>query len=82
MSLLERLVEEQRTKGLSDRAFARRLGVSQTLWTHTRSGKVQMGMKILAAVVREFPLLGNEVIKYLATYGVGTTPNSEQDQNP
>jgi transcriptional regulator with XRE-family HTH domain len=72
MDLLGKLIEEQRTSGLSDRAFARRLGVSQALWSTTRSGKAVVGSKILAACAREFPELGPDILRYLA--------NSQQDK--
>jgi transcriptional regulator with XRE-family HTH domain len=67
MSLLAKLIDEQRRRSLSDRAFARRLGVSQALWTNTRTGKVSPGIKVLAATAKEFPSLSDEIIRYLAT---------------
>jgi transcriptional regulator with XRE-family HTH domain len=66
MDLLGKLIEEQRRSGLSDRAFARRLGVSQALWSTTRSGKAVIGSKILAACAREFPQMGEDILRYLA----------------
>lgn len=65
MDLLNKLIEEQRSSGASDRVFARRLGVSQPLWTTTRRGKVAIGSKILAATAREFPQFGRAILAYL-----------------
>ena len=72
MNLLDKVIEEQRKGGLSDRSFARQLGVSQALWTNTRRGKVPLGLKVLAGIAREFPRLGNEILKHL----VATAPRN------
>jgi transcriptional regulator with XRE-family HTH domain len=67
MQLIAVLVAEQKKLGLSDRAFARRLGVSQALWSNTKSGKWPVGRKLLAAVTREFPQLRTAVLTHLQT---------------
>jgi hypothetical protein len=66
MELVRRLKEEQAKLGLSDRAFARRLGVSSALWATTKSGKAPVGRKLMAATVREFPLLANDIVHHLS----------------
>ncbi len=67
MTLLERLIEKQMELELSDRAFARRRGISRDLWSKTRSGKAPIRFEILAGVMREFPAFAAEVLHYLAT---------------
>ena len=66
--LVDALIEQQRTLKLSDEAFARKLGISKSLWIMTRQGDVPVGMSLLAGVVREFGELRNEVIEALADY--------------
>jgi hypothetical protein len=43
MKLLERLVAIQTSKNLSDREFARLLGVSNTTWSDIKKGDVTIG---------------------------------------
>lgn len=78
MSLLDSLIEEQRRRSLSDRAFARLLGVSQALWSNTRTGKIPVGVKILSGVAREFPLLAKDILAYLASLAVERSPKEEE----
>lgn len=65
MDLVTHLVNEQRKLGLSDRAFARKLGVSSALWATTKAGKAPVGRKLMAATAREFPLLANDIVQHL-----------------
>ncbi|MEA2574257.1 MAG: hypothetical protein QOH93_1555 [Chloroflexia bacterium] len=67
-TLLEALVNRQRTLQLSDRAFARKLGISKALWVMTRQGDIRVGISVLAGVVREFSELSNEVLGVLAEH--------------
>lgn len=69
--LLDALVNQQRTLQLSDRAFARKLGISKSLWIMTRQGDVPVGISLLAGVVREFGDLRNEVLAVLAEHRAG-----------
>jgi hypothetical protein len=67
VNLVEKLIAEQERLKLSDRAFAKLLGVSQALWSNTKTQKWPVGRKIMAAAVREFPTLANDVLKHLQT---------------
>lgn len=66
MDLVNHLVKEQEKLGLSDRAFAKRLGVSSALWAMTKAGKSPVGRKLMASTAREFPLLANEIVQHLS----------------
>lgn len=57
--------------GLSDRAFAAKLGISKALWVMTRQGDVPVGISVLAGVVREFGDLKNEVLEVLREHRPG-----------
>lgn len=65
--LARKLIEKQDELDLSDREFARKLKVSQPLWTMTRRGKIPVGIRVLRGTVREFPTLGDVVLKDLAS---------------
>ncbi len=65
MSLNEKLTQLQTTLNLSDRDFAKRLGVSRTMWTRTRLGQRPIRFELLAGAVRAFPDLKPDVIRYL-----------------
>ena len=67
--LIELLQARQRELGLSDGAFARRLGVSRSLWIAVRSGRRAVGLNLLRGVVRAFPDLDDEVLDYLREDG-------------
>lgn len=70
MTLLERLVDKQKTLGLSDRKFAILLGVSDTMWLNTRRELRPIRFEVLAGAVRAFPqdtALRQEVLRYLET---------------
>ena len=55
-----------RSKGrVSDRAFATQLGVTNAAWSRIQSGKRQIGLKFLSAVVRNYPRLRRIAMKYL-----------------
>lgn len=69
MELIKRLTQEQEKLGLSDRAFARKLGVSSALWAMTKTGKSPVGRKLMAATMREFPILANDIVQHLAQVG-------------
>jgi lambda repressor-like predicted transcriptional regulator len=66
MDLVEQLVAEQMKLGLSDRGFARHLGVSSALWMTTKQRKVRPGQKIIKSAIKKFPLLANDIVRHLA----------------
>ena len=59
------LTERQRRLGLSDAAFARKLGVSPGLWSWTRTGKWPVGMKLLVGSLEAFRDLWPEAHLFL-----------------
>ncbi len=63
--LIERLITRQRELGLTDGEFARRLGISRTLWWAIRTGQRAMGLRSLRGIVRAFPDLDDEVLAFL-----------------
>ena len=67
--LIELLQARQRELGLSDGAFARRLGVSRSLWIAVQSGQRAVGLRLLRGVVRAFPDLDDDVLAFLRERG-------------
>jgi len=65
---VDRLRREQRRLGLSDSAFAKKLGVSRSVWVMSALGHRNVGMVLLAAAVRTFPELSGEALAYLKSY--------------
>jgi transcriptional regulator with XRE-family HTH domain len=63
--LIEELEAKRKELGLSDAAFARRLGVSRPLWVAVREGKRSVGMTLLRGAAREFPDLDGAVLAHL-----------------
>ncbi len=55
--LLTRVMDIQRAEGLSDREFARKLGLSNGQWSGVKSGRIRMGRKTLRALLRLYPQL-------------------------
>jgi hypothetical protein len=64
-TLLDKLVQIQTERGLSDRAFARVLHVSHSLWVKTRSRSYPIRYQLLAGVVLAFPHLEPDVLSHL-----------------
>lgn len=70
MDLLEQLIELQRSNGLSNRAFAGLLGISDAQWIYTKQGKREIRYEILSGALQAFPhneRLKQAVIEYLST---------------
>lgn len=65
MTLLERLEQIQKASALSDIKFAARLGITRVSWWNIRTGGREIGPKVLAAVMREFPDLKPFVLDYI-----------------
>jgi transcriptional regulator with XRE-family HTH domain len=63
--LIDLLEAKRKELGLSDAAFARRLGVSRPLWSATRSGTRAVNITLLRGVVRAFPEMDGDVLNYL-----------------
>jgi hypothetical protein len=63
--LLEKLMQTQQQNGLSDRAFARTLRISHSLWVKTRSRAYPVRFQVLAGTVLAFPHLDQDVLAYL-----------------
>ena len=64
-NLVAEMVSAQKKYGLSDRAFARRLGISHSYWISLRQGKKGPGRKFVVGVMNAFPFLETEAIECL-----------------
>lgn len=64
MELIEKLAKKQQEMNMSDRAFAKLLGVSQPLWSGVKHGKLPLGQKIIRSTVRQFPTLSDDVLRH------------------
>jgi predicted transcriptional regulator len=60
--IVERLKGKQKELGMSDVAFAAKLGISRQLWNFIKTGKREPGFKFLKAVMRELPELTVDVM--------------------
>lgn len=68
MSLLEQLIELQKSNGLSNKAFADLLGISDAHWIFTKQGKRQVRYEVLSGALQAFPhneRLKQAVLDYL-----------------
>lgn len=66
-TLVEQAMRLQEMHKLSDRQFARRLGVDPSSWSRVKRGLRPPGMKILRALVKEFPGLELAAYQYIAS---------------
>jgi hypothetical protein len=64
--LLHQLISLQRASHLSDRAFARTLGVSPALWSKTRAGRLPLGYRVLRGAARTYPHLKDAILSHLS----------------
>ena len=64
--LLAAIREYQAKHGMSDPAFARRLGIHKSTWCRVKQGQRNPGAKVLRAIAREFPELQLLVFQYMA----------------
>lgn len=64
--LKEKLKELQTSEGLNDYKFADKLGISHQLWQMTRSGKRDIGLIILKAILKAYPELDRDVLIFLS----------------
>jgi len=73
---MQRLTTQQRLAGWSDRQMARELGVSASLWTHTRKGRCPVGLTLLRAAGHRFPELAGDILGEMLPHppGVGVKP--------
>lgn len=64
--LLNDLIELQHKQ--SDREFARRLGVSNGLWSSIKRGDIPLNRKVLRGVVAAYPHLRDKVEAYWVNF--------------
>lgn len=62
--LITRLAAIQAAEGLSDRAFADKLGLSNGQWSGVKAGNKEMGRKTLRAIKNMYPGLTDLVDDY------------------
>lgn len=65
LDIVQHLRERQAAEGLSDAAFARRLGLPRQTWEAAASGERVVGKRTLAKVIRTYPELTAAAIAYL-----------------
>jgi len=66
MDIVAQLVVRQRALGLSNQAFADRLGISRVYWLQIKAGQRNLGAKVLRGVVREYPDMQWAILPFLA----------------
>ena len=63
MNLVEWLRAKQASLGLSDRAFAREIGIPQQSWHRYTHGEINPGRKLIAAALRAFPTEEDQIAR-------------------
>lgn len=53
--MIEQLKAKQAKEGLNDTEFAKRIGISQPMWSLMKVGKRQMGRKAILGVLKVYP---------------------------
>lgn len=76
--LLRKLIEKQRSLGLSDRQFAARLRIPRSTWQLTRTGKVPLGPRVARAAQAAFPEFAPDAIYFLLSGGTELTSSASQ----
>lgn len=64
MEIVNRLIAIQQSLGMSEREFAKKLGISHGLWNQTKNGKARVNDTLLRGAMQAFPDLEEDVIKY------------------
>lgn len=53
--LVQRLIEIQQAEGLSNSAFAAKLGIDQSMWWRVRCSSQRAGRKVIDGALRLYP---------------------------
>lgn len=53
--LVQRLIEIQQAEGLSNGAFAAKLGIDQSMWWRVRCSDQRAGRKVIDGALRSYP---------------------------
>lgn len=77
--LIAKLHDKRQQLGLSNLKFAQYLGIAHGTWRFIRLGHKYPGLIFLAATIKAFPDLDNEIISYLRDYDatVAKQPSTE-----
>lgn len=67
--LIDKLIKIQTDNNLSDRQLSKMLGVDPANWSRVKRKQKAPGMKLLTALIREFPQLQLPVFEFMATKG-------------
>ncbi len=65
--LIRSIIRVQSEKGLNDIRLAGRLGIDAGAWSKIKNGKAAPGAKFLGALIREFPELTLDIMRYLSS---------------
>ena len=63
--LVEALERIRKEEGLSEQAFCRKLGISRVYWYFLKHGKRRVGMKLIRAVLSNYPQFTGEILSFL-----------------
>lgn len=73
-TLIEKIIEKQKEKQLTNAQFARLVGISESMWRSVRSGERQVGNKTLNGVLVTFPELDKEILAFIRHKNGKKTP--------
>lgn len=71
--LMDKVKQIQDKQGYPDGEMAEILGCSRQLYQMTRTGKAQLGTKILKGIIKAFPELEGDAIYFLTNSAKGLT---------
>ena len=78
-TLLDKLIDKQRSARKSDAEFAATLGVTRTWWNLARNGRATIGDKPLSRIVLHYPDLGPDVLTFLRDKALAEAAVTTQD---
>lgn len=64
--LVVKIQQVQKESGLSDGAFADKVGIDRSTWSYIKSGKRRPGARVLSAIMKHFPQLTLDIMNYLS----------------
>ncbi len=81
MNVLQEVITRQRKEHLSNRKFAKKLGISHQMWDFISSGKREIGYKVMWAIWQQYPdlldpildLVDSKVLKQGAQHDINKT---------
>jgi transcriptional regulator with XRE-family HTH domain len=62
VSVIEEIKARQKSEGLSNELFARKIGISRQMWEFVLNGTREPGLKVWRGIVRAYPDLAGTIL--------------------